>query len=54
MAEMDQNSWTDFWETVSDVLNQYERSLGTTDINLQEIVRIRMEYFILALQQILP
>ena len=54
MVENDQNNRTAFWERVSDVLNQYERSLGTVDINSLEIVRVRMEYIILALQQILP
>ena len=53
MAENDPNSWTAFWETVTDVLNQYERSLGTTDVNSLEIVRIRMEYIILSVLEIL-
>eukprot|EP00794_Sanderia_malayensis_P011660 gene11660-12864_t len=54
MEENDANRWNAFWETVSNVLDQYERSLNVTDLNTFKIVRIRMEYIMLALQQLLP
>ena len=44
--------WDLFFESIADLLDEYEHNLDTGDTDIRESIAIRMEYAIVALQQV--